>query len=136
MLQPDFSELHSLYGINFNEYHWIPKKRVSQAFIRNLVKSTRMGLNPNLSFRMTKICPEPGCINPWHYHITPLFTLPKDSSINEATLREIVDEIDLDKIALIGLKKYLDLYNDSQPSELLKIDMKTLKKAVEIKSLM
>ena len=33
----------------------------------------------------------------------------------------------------MGLKRYLQAYNDSQPIDLLKIDMATLKKAYEIR---
>lgn len=136
MLNPDFSQLHLTYGIDFNEYHWIPKKPVPRNFLRTLVLSTRFTTNPNTYFRLSRICTEPNCVNPWHYRISPVFKRDKKSPINDSTLREIVDEIDIDKIARIGLKKYLDEYNDAQPSELLKIDMKTLKKAVEIKNMM
>lgn len=130
----NFEELHNLYGIDFNKEHWIPTKNpIPSGLARYFVKNLRVQPIGNLPYRIQRACIEPECVNPWHYRVTIIKKFKNNLPINDATMLEIVEEIEPEKIAKLGLKRYLQVYNDSQPIDLLKIDLATLKKAYEIR---
>lgn len=126
------------YGVNLNSEHWLltknlPKNnRQKYKILHDLIEE--LDLNSGLYFKTKRLCWCKDCFNPFHHDLIIPDRIPIKIREEIQNLKELAEDIDLEKVTEMGLIDYLNYFNGIQLSDLLKIDMKTLKKVIDYKS--
>lgn len=116
--------------------HWVYDEGCSRTRLK-VVKSIFAYLGQSLqdskyiSIRKKKTCKVEKCVCPDCYTFIKKGNVTKGNGcrLGEQDLEELCEEINVDRCEEIGLDKYLDEFNEQQPS-FLKIGMEELKAAI------
>lgn len=105
----NFLDRLEMMGVNTNSYHWIAKKnkKACLRLLKNLFKE--LGSMSGV-FKITRICSQSGCVNPFHYKLAQTVDLKLDSQ-QESEVDELTKMIDVNELQVMGFDSYLDAFN-------------------------
>jgi len=131
----NIKEYHNLlrqYKLEEKNGHLLLPEETNKNTIHKIVKKLFSALddpraeNPN--FRLYKLrgfCSHPRCVSPqcFFFRLNPSI---QDTTLDREDIIDIAQDMDLERIQLIGAKKYLEEYNSTQP-DILKLSQADFK---------